>query len=1728
MFLLSWSSGWGQFIFEETFKGTTAAGWSFVQGDSAPGPRLTAGAAPTASDPEFGNSTIDSVGNGWLRLTGDSGFQANAVALDTPIPSAANEISISFDFAIWEGNGADGMTVFLWDAQQAFDPGASGGSLGYAQKTAIDGLSGAYVGVGLDVWGNFSEDDEGRTGGWNASNPTSPFDLPDTGGGSALTANQNQVAVRGPAGAGGNDYFYLAGTGGLNYGDGTLDPITGLNSTTQNLAFNGLTVRPDQDANQFRRMELTLDENNLLTVAVQFGFTAPETTLFTTDLSDFDRPEQLRIGFAGSTGGSTEVHELRNLTITATGGSNSFYWDNEDGDTLWSTGLNWDQDSVPTDYSTIAFTDAFAGTQTAQTVEVDQTGILASALIFSGSSSYTLTDGGQTITLEYDANGSDATEKVYISVLNNPNGNADHQIDANIAFTDNGVIQNLVSQELDINGNLNLNANDLELRNLGTIRLDGVLSGSGNLEKTETGTVVLTQSNTYSGTTTVSGGILQVENNTGLGATSGDTLVESGGTLSLVGGITTASGESLELSGTGSSGQGALANLSGNNNWTGDISLGGDATIGSVSGALTLASGGSLDGGGDTLTFNAQDQITVDRVISNAGEVVQTGTGTTTLTQSNTYGGLTTVSEGTLRIENSGALGGTGSDTVVEDGGTLEFAGGITVGGGESYTVSGSGAAGKASLWSAAGINEIDGAVDVGTSGASFGADAGATLRMDGNVSGSGDITYTGDGVVVVASPNSFTGDVTVDVGATIRYSDAGNRFVDTVGVTVNTGALYDLFGFSDTIGSLAGAGDVDLGSGNLTAGGTNVDTTFSGSMAGTGNFIKEGTGTMTFSGANTFTGELNITGGVVALGADNVFDDLMDVRLDGGTLQTEGFADTFDTLILDSDSNLNYLNTAGGFLTFDDATRNGGTLTIDNWAGDIAGNGNNRLQVTASSLGGSLLDNIEFTGYGGAQLLDLGGGLFEVVPTLDDFLVWNNDQGNARWNRSQNWEDIDGNPVSNDPDFNGAKALISDLDANLAADGIDLRTDITLGALLIDNTVAFDISSNNNNHELFFNNSGAQATLTTVGGTAPRIDREVILQDDLLIQNNSSGTLTFDDSNAGFDLRTGGNQLTFDGSGTTVVDSQVTEGGSVLVKGMGIVEFNDNNTFSGGYTQTSGTVLLGNDNALGSGALNLNGGTIAANGADRVLNESYTLGDNLTIGNDEGRNLTLSGAGTLAAGDRTLTVESGINATLSGDLGGAGGLVKEGTGVLTLGGNDTDFSGGLTVNAGTVSVSEANALTFGADVAGENLLGTSDITTNSGGVLNVAITGGNDINLQGGVRLTNAGGTTTLTGGDDFFLGNGSGSANLVNTGGTMTVTAADDFVVDANSGILVSGGTVNLNPAATFETTGTAGNPATLDVSNGGALNIDLTASGGTGNSFDLGVEDTFAVDGSGSIATISVESSTPVNFDGTVSLTNEGILTINSGTTELDANTRLQGGFPASAGTLVVQDGDLSVDEPLLSNDPNITMDASGSQELTAPNANSSLTGVGTFEKTGSGDVTLGTNLNNLQANSLLINEGSLINGADNQIDNNTAMELAGGTWNTNGFDEIVDTLTLSAESTIDLGSGNSIIQFSKSSSLAWNGGDRLIIENWSGDLVNGGGTDQVLFSSAGLTGGQLGQVYFRNPAGKAPGLYPAAFLGDELVPVPEPGTILGGILLALGAVFFEIRRRRKKRS
>lgn len=1737
-FALCLTSLQAQFVYFESFRDETAPGWTLTEGGTTPGARLTAGATPTALDPESGDPELDTSGNGWLRLGTTTGNQDNAAYLDTSIPSSANEITISFDFTAWDtssGTGADGLSVFLWDADVTYDEGANGGSLSYAQKTGVTGLDGAFVGVGLDVFGNFSNATEGRTG----SDPSM------TSGGSSANPGflPNQVVVRGPDDSVGQDgtgnYYYLAGTGGNNYttaGDDAIQDLVDFNPGNGNLAFPTQDFRPDQDATQFRRFEMTLDENDMLTVSVEFGFGTGLIDLYTVDLSTFTRPENLRIGFGAATGGVNQVYEVRNLLVTADGFDDTWYWTDAQltNDRLWSSATNWTPQSVPGEagnlYADVVFTNEFSTSPLEDaTITVDGGDKTLADIFFSGQYGFTLDpDTNQTFIM--DTNGSGASE---INVLNNPEGNADHAINLDLDLQNNLEVNNLVDQSLTFTGDIDSNGNDITVNSVGTTTMSGVVSEGADVVKEGNGTLVLSGSNTYTGTTTITDGIIQIENSNGLGNSSGDTVVQDGGTLALAGGISVPVGEQIDIAGAGEGGIGAISNTSGSNTWAGDVDLTADSTIGAQAGTLTFNSADDIDAAGFDLTFNTQSGSTIDveRVItdsSGTSDMIVEGEGTTIFNANNTYSGETIVNGGTLQIENAGGLGDTTNGTTVNDGGTLAFANGVTISSAETYTVTGNGTTGKASIWNESGNNEIDGQVTITGGSATFGAEAGSQIRIDGGVAGvDQDAIITGDGTVVWANPNSYTGDTIINSG-TLLFEDGDNRINDASDVIVNSGGLLDMNNRSDTVGSISGAGNIDLGNATLTAGGNNVDTTFSGDISGTGNVTKAGTGITTFSGSNTFSGELSVDAGTVAIGADDVFSDSMDLRLDGGTFSTDGFADTLDNLILDSNSIIDFMGTTGGFLTFDDMTRNGGTLTVDNWSGSLSGTGNTRLLVTASSLGGDLINNIDFAGYGGAQLINISGSLYEVVPTITGFAVWDDGSGNNQWESGANWV---GDVVpTNAP---GAQLYFGDDAGNSQQTVVMNGNGRTVGNMIIDGTGNrnYRFRANNGAQDLTFDNNGSQATLIVTGTEANSIGFNnnanrrvnVVMDDDLLISNNSTAAtgLTFGTSNGGHTFDTNGNALNVTGSSTTIIHNQITDTGSITLDGPGTLNLTDtNNTYSGGTILNDGTLVASSDAALGTGALTINGGTLSAGSADRTLTNTYAINNSFTVGDFDGSDLELSGNGTIATGDQSVTVDTGLTFTVSGDLTGAGAFVKEGDGTTIFSGDNSTFSGGLTVNDGTVQTNATTAVTLGGTQANENYLGTGDITVSTGGTLDIDTT--QDVDLVSGTTFTNTGGTVTVDAGTDFFQ-----NGNFDQSDGATTINVTDDYEVGSGASLAVSGGTVTINADDQFATSGGGG---TVSVSNGGTLNVDISAVGGAEDNFFLNQNDTLTVDGSGTALNITGEADSNIDLEGRVNITNSGIIEVFAGETNLSDTTILDGGSSGTPGTLIVH-GDLNIQTPGLANDPNITINAdSGDTEIASISGTESIENIGTLTKTGVGTTTINSSVNNIQADNILINGGTLLNGASDQIENETPMELAGAEWSTGGFDEVLGTLTLSDTSTIDLGNGDSVVNFADSSSEGWTGDTIAYVENWTGS-VSGGGTDQLIFGStnAALTQGQLNQIVFVNPAGFAPGWYSAQILSTgevvPLNPVPEPSTYaFGGALVS----FLLWRERKRLRS
>ena len=225
-----------------------------------------------------------------------------------------------------------------------------------------------------------------------------------------------------------------------------------------------------------------------------------------------------------------------------------------------------------------------------------------------------------------------------------------------------------------IGGNLALGANRTFSIADGAAATDmsvsAVVSGAFALTKTGAGTMVLSGANTYTGATTISNGVLNIQNATALGTTAAGSTVISGAELQVQGGIAV-SGEALTLNGSGVSSGGALRNVSGNNSWSGGVTLGATSTIASDSGTLTIS--GNMTNGGFLTTMTGAGSVTASGVISGTGGLTKSGAGTATLSGNNTFTGALAVNAGTLLLGASDRI--TDSVNVSLGGGTLASGG---------------------------------------------------------------------------------------------------------------------------------------------------------------------------------------------------------------------------------------------------------------------------------------------------------------------------------------------------------------------------------------------------------------------------------------------------------------------------------------------------------------------------------------------------------------------------------------------------------------------------------------------------------------------------------------------------------------------------------------------------------------------------------------------------------------------------------------------------------------------------------------------------------------------------------------------------------------------------------------------------------------------------------------------------------------------------------------------
>lgn len=248
---------------------------------------------------------------GVLRLTSNQVNQRGHVYLDISFPSTYG-LKAEFEYFSYGGTGwgpgvnsGDGFSVFLFDAETTvFNSGGFGGSLGYGPRDQEPGLSNGYLGIGFDEYGGFGT----TAGGLNGSFPNQP----------PTQLAPNSIVVRGP----GNlftGYPFVMGKRTMQDGPDGLSPSDQFPISSGGVGTSRVT---DRNKVGFRKVFLELQPNPngpgffiTLKMEVTTELNQPRMVTIFDRPYFFPAPKNLKIGFAASTGGSTNFHEIRNLIV---------------------------------------------------------------------------------------------------------------------------------------------------------------------------------------------------------------------------------------------------------------------------------------------------------------------------------------------------------------------------------------------------------------------------------------------------------------------------------------------------------------------------------------------------------------------------------------------------------------------------------------------------------------------------------------------------------------------------------------------------------------------------------------------------------------------------------------------------------------------------------------------------------------------------------------------------------------------------------------------------------------------------------------------------------------------------------------------------------------------------------------------------------------------------------------------------------------------------------------------------------------------------------------------------------------------------------------------------------------------------------------------------------------------------------------------------------------------
>lgn len=666
------------------------------------------------------------------------------------------------------------------------------------------------------------------------------------------------------------------------------------------------------------------------------------------------------------------------------------------------------------------------------------------------------------------------------------------------------------------------------------------------------------------------------------------------------------------------------------------------------------------------------------------------------------------------------------------------------------------------------------------------------TLTINGSSAGT---------VGAVTSSSLGTGSVALNGGKLSSSNTAARIILNAVTIGGNV-----TLGDATNTGALTFSANTDLTGGTRTLTLAGNGPTFSGVISN-GGLTTAGTGTLTLTGANSYTGVTTISSGVtlqLGTGATGLDGTLAGTSIvNNGALAYNRFGSASYDGVISGTGTLTKsgagTQTLSGANTFSGITTiSAGTLELTNAlalqnstlnSSSVTGDATNGLKITTSSLTlGGLSGNRTLASY----FTTTSGGLSGLSAlTLNPGSGVNNSltavlaDGAAGMSVTKNGAGTQALTAANT--YTGTTTLnAGTLQINSSSTGaVGAITDGSLGtgALVLNGG---QLSTSGTTGRTLFN-------ATTIGGN-------VTLGDAV-----NTGNLTFD---AGINLNGGTRTLTAASTTSNIAFDSLVSNGGIIKEGPGTFKLNGSNTFAGGFTLNAGVVTISTNglgsvgsitsSAFGTGLLTLNGGTVSsATATNRPILNAVTFGGNVGFGGGSGSGaggVLFSADANLGGATRTLTTT--VDTTFNGIVSN-GGLTKDGSSTLILNAENT-YSGTTTVSAGTLQLGSGGSITS-----------SSAIRVASGATLDVSAVSGYTVGASASQTLGGSGGVTgAVTIGS---LGTHNAGDAAVNAGvgsqafsSTLTYGNGSIFNWDLNANSTASGfDTVSAGGAVTAGTT-------------------------------------------------------------------------------------------------------------------------------------------------------------------------------------------------------------------------------------------------------------------------------------------------------------------------------------